>query len=272
MIRGNNNETTIRLDIGACEEILHDHDENSIDAVVTDPPYGLGNEPEPIPMLRSWIHDENYDMGSGFMSASWDQVPPPSVFQEVLRVLKPGKKGAFFSGTRTVHLTMSSLRLAGFEVEGVWSWAYGSGFPKSMNVYKKLKKNLLKDDRYGEDGELRCECVSDDEDYTYTDEMFDPEAGPDNDREQERKIILDDYGDHDLTCRVCSWCLLPDDQYIESLDGLGTALKPAWEPIIICRKPEGPVKVDVESILESYGFNDDEIELIMTPPSSSENK
>lgn len=253
----------IDLSIGDSREVLKGFEPESVSALVTDPPYGLGEEPDPIELLRGWMEEGHHQgKGGGFMNKSWDaQVPGPGIWKEVIRVLKPGAKGAVFAGTRTLHLMISALRFAGFRIETVKSYCYGSGFPKSHNVYKALKKKLEKDGRYGPEGEKRCQCV--DDDYQYTDDLFDVDGMPDLNADEQRKIILDDYDDHDLTCRVCSWCLLPDDQYVESLQGKGTALKPAWEPIVIVSKPEGEVKVNEREILENYGFTDEEIQYIM---------
>ena len=258
------NTLTIDLSIGPCQDVLQDVEDNTFDALVTDPPYGLGTEPDPLELLRGWMQDGHHEgKGSGFMNQSWDSmVPGPGIWKEVIRTLKPGAKGAVFAGTRTLHLMMSALRFAGFRIETVKSYCYGSGFPKSHNVYKALKKKLEKDGRYGPEGEERCRCM--DDGYQYTDDLFDIDGQPDHNADHDRKIILDDYDDHDLTCRVCSWCLLPDDQYVESLQGKGTALKPAWEPIIMVSKPEGEVKVNEREILENYGFTDEEINYVLT--------
>lgn len=535
----------IDLSIGKCEEVLKDFEDNSIDSCICDPPYGLGQEPDPVDLLRAWIHEEEVKAGSGgFMGRcyhpdtevrtkvgwkpislirkgdpilsrpptagdgvewvpatktfvydyegpmvhisgeeveqvvtpnhnvwcpdtgklvradslgtlvvqagqyvkstcavtttpyqgkvyccelernhvlltringktawsgnSWDStVPSPSQFREILRVVKPGKRSSFFFGTRTLHLGMASLRLAGFSIEDVWAWCYGcfdeetevfvdgrwttyetlregqtirafttdgrlvntpiqgiiripdyddiayriegehvdqlvshnhrvvvwdgergyerkvvdalfggdritiptitssgvhhekvhvtyvelhqnpmwcvrvptgmvvirrngkisvsgnSGFPKSHNVFKALKKKVKA--RYGDS---RCQCVG--EDYRYEeDAIFAPEGVLDLEKEAERVLILDDYGDHDLVTRVCSWCGQPDQGFIDSTQGLGTALKPSFEPVVLVSKPREQNPVDYRSILRSYGFDDDEIELIMTPPEDS---
>lgn len=63
--------------------------------------------------------------------------------------------------------------------------------------------------------------------------------------------------------RICSWCALPDVGFIESTEGLGTALKPAWEPIVVARKPLEPVTMDLQALLETYGFSPDQIDYIM---------
>jgi site-specific DNA-methyltransferase (adenine-specific) len=111
--------------------------DNSIDAVVTDPPYGLGDPPDALAMLRDWLETGHHDVKSkrGFMGKAWDNfVPQPMQWREVYRVLKPGGHVLAFAGTRTQDLMSLGLRLAGFEIRDLVAWVYGSGFPKSHNL------------------------------------------------------------------------------------------------------------------------------------------
>lgn len=97
---------------GDCLIELKKLDANSIDAVVTDPPYGLK-----------------------FMGKKWDyDVPSVEVWQEVIRVLKPGGHLLSFGGTRTYHRMVVAIEDAGFEIRDQIQWLYGSGFPKSHNI------------------------------------------------------------------------------------------------------------------------------------------
>lgn len=94
--------------------------DNSVDSVVTDPPYELG-----------------------FMGKSWDNTGianNPDMWKECLRVLKPGGHLLAFSGTRTYHRMASAIEDAGFEVRDMIEWVYGSGFPKSLNIGKAVDK------------------------------------------------------------------------------------------------------------------------------------
>jgi len=92
--------------------------ENSIDSVVTDPPYGLS-----------------------FMNKKWDyEVPSVEFWKEVLRVLKPGGHVLSFGGTRTFHRMVVNMEDAGFEIRDQIMWIYGSGFPKSLNIGKAFDK------------------------------------------------------------------------------------------------------------------------------------
>lgn len=114
-------------------------DDNSIDAVVTDPPYGLSAlKPDTYAdVLTHWAGgDDTYmPQAKGFMGKSWDGfVPPPALWKECLRVLKPGGHLLSFSGTRTQDLMGISIRLSGFEIRESVAWLFGSGFPKSHNL------------------------------------------------------------------------------------------------------------------------------------------
>lgn len=115
---------------------------NSVDCIVTDPPYGLSKEPDMAEVLRHWLAGDDYThTGAGFMGKSWDSfVPGPSVWREALRVLKPGGHALVFAGSRTQDLMSVSLRLAGFEIRDTAMWLYGSGFPKSLNVSKVVEQ------------------------------------------------------------------------------------------------------------------------------------
>jgi site-specific DNA-methyltransferase (adenine-specific) len=102
----------IELLHGDCLERLKELPDCSVDACVTDPPYGLS-----------------------FMGKAWDyDVPSAEVWREVLRVLKPGGHLLAFAGTRTQHRMAVQIEDAGFEIRDMIAWVYGSGFPKSRNL------------------------------------------------------------------------------------------------------------------------------------------
>jgi DNA modification methylase len=123
-------------------DVLKTLPDNSVHAVVTDPPYGLGDtSPAQVAeCMLAWARGETWTpKGSGFMGKSWDAwVPPPELWREVLRVLKPGGHALVFAGSRTQDLMSLSLRLAGFEIRDTLQWLYGSGFPKSLNIAKNM--------------------------------------------------------------------------------------------------------------------------------------
>lgn len=109
----------IELIHGDCLEKLKDLPDNSVDSIVTDPPYGLS-----------------------FMGKKWDyDVPTEAVWRECLRVLKPGGHLLAFAGTRTQHRMAVRIEDAGFEIRDMIAWVYGSGFPKSLNIGKAVDKN-----------------------------------------------------------------------------------------------------------------------------------
>jgi DNA modification methylase len=109
---------TSKIIQGDCLEVLKTLEDNSVDAVVTDPPYGLS-----------------------FMGKKWDyDVPSIEVWRELLRVLKPGGHLLAFAGTRTQHRMAVKIEDAGFEIRDMIAWVYGSGFPKSLNIGKAVDK------------------------------------------------------------------------------------------------------------------------------------
>lgn len=139
---------------GDCFDVLKTLPDNSVDAVVTDPPYGLGRVKDIAGLLADWLQggDGSTYVGSvGFMSKSWDAgVPSPVIWKEVLRVLKPGGQAIVFASTRTSDLMGISLRIAGFEIRDEFAsyqpgvsrleWLYGNGFPKSTDIAKEIDK------------------------------------------------------------------------------------------------------------------------------------
>ena len=116
---------------GDCLEELKKLEDNSVDAVVTDPPYGLSNtKPAQVAdVLKAWVTGDTVSVPAkrgGFMGKDWDSfVPPPAVWEECMRVLKPGGHMAVFAGARTQDLMGLSIRLAGFEIRDTLGWIYG---------------------------------------------------------------------------------------------------------------------------------------------------
>jgi DNA modification methylase len=127
---------------GDCLDVLKTLADCSVDAIVTDPPYGLGKEPDPVKVMAAWILQGYFEVdGSGFMGKKWDAfVPQPIIWKEAFRVLKPGGHLLAFAGTRTQDWMAMSLRFAGFEIRDMIAWVYGSGFPKSLDVSKAIDK------------------------------------------------------------------------------------------------------------------------------------
>jgi site-specific DNA-methyltransferase (adenine-specific) len=120
-------------------ETLKRFPENSVDSVVTDPPYGLGKEPDVVEVMKSWIETGFHEVkGSGFMGKEWDVfVPQPLIWKEVLRVLKPGGHILCFSGTRTVDWMGMALRFAGFEIRDTMIYYKINPIPRTHNRYEQ---------------------------------------------------------------------------------------------------------------------------------------
>lgn len=115
-------------------------EDNSLDAIVTDAPYGLGKEPNAEELIKAWL-DKGYleIKGKGFMGKEWDAfVPQPAFWKLAYRKLKPGGYVLCFFGTRTYDWGVLAMRLAGFEIRDCIQWIYGSGFPKSLDVSKAI--------------------------------------------------------------------------------------------------------------------------------------
>ena len=128
-----------------CLTALRAMPDASVSAIVTDPPYGLSNtDPKHVAdTITKWATGdrEHVPTGRGFMGKAWDAfVPPPAVWDECLRVLKPGGHMAVFAGSRTQDLMGLSIRLAGFDIRDSVAWLYGSGFPKSLDVSKAIDR------------------------------------------------------------------------------------------------------------------------------------
>lgn len=129
----------MKILLGNNLDLLRSLPDNSVDSIVTDPPYGLGKEPDALAMLRDWMEHGHHDVKSkkGFMGKEWDNfVPQPAQWKECLRVLKPGGHVLAFAGTRTQDLMALGMRIAGFEIRDLVAWIYGSGFPKVKTVLK----------------------------------------------------------------------------------------------------------------------------------------
>lgn len=140
----NNMDNKTQLFLGNNIELLRQLPDNSVDAIVTDPPYGLGEEPNPTEVLQSWITTGYHEIeGKGFMGKEWDAfVPQPIFWKEAYRVLKHGGHVLSFFGTRTYDWGVMAMRFAGFQVKDCIQWLHGVGFPKSHNIVNVLKNDL----------------------------------------------------------------------------------------------------------------------------------
>ena len=175
------------LHTGDSLDVLKTMAENSIDSVITDPPYELG-----------------------FMNKGWDKSGVANnvdFWKEVYRVLKPGGHLLSFGGARTFHRMTCAVEDAGFEIRDCLSWLYGSGFPKSMDVSKAIDKYLKVAPESPNKGKWNPGSQG---------------SGPTHNN---------GYGDTE------EFDFEPVSQEAKDWKGWGTALKPAWEPIILARKP-----------------------------------
>jgi DNA modification methylase/transcriptional regulator with XRE-family HTH domain len=229
-----------RLDCADAYEWLKALESDSFDALLSDPPYGLQ-----------------------FMSKKWDaEVPPAELWREVYRVLKPGAYGLVFGSTRTWHRLAAALEDAGLELRDTLMWMYGSGFPKSQDMSKaidQLQRGDLVRLKIRHFRELRglsrqglAEILGINQKY-----LWDWEEGghspsntwwghivnllnitPEEEAAFEREIIgrsdrppgwFTSGDGHDITA--------PATSEAERWHGYGSALKPAYEPILLIRKP-----------------------------------
>lgn len=187
------------LHLGDCIDVMRGYVPEVVDAIVTDPPYGLG-----------------------FMGKEWDDPRPDGAhFQEwsrawaaeAIEVLKPGGHLIAFGGTRTYHRLTCGIEDAGFEIRDCLSWLYGSGFPKSLDVSKAIDKAAGLDGTTVPSGPPLRRMI------------------PGVEQNRTGSWIKDDgreFQPGEYT---------PATPEAERWQGWGTALKPAWEPAVLARKP-----------------------------------
>lgn len=208
-------------------DVLRSLPAESVHAVVTDPPYGLSKEPDMTEVLTHWLAGDDYKhRGGGFMGKTWDSfVPGPALWREVYRVLKPGGYLLAFAGSRTLGLMDTAIRLAGFEIRDGIMWLYGQGMPKNHDISKAIDKAA---------GKERTEVVG---------PKPDPYSAGGRSEGWERP-----WRDDPEAVKKSHMKLAPATDEAAQWEGWGTALKPAYEPIIMARKPfKGTV---AENVLE----------------------
>lgn len=192
---------TVTLHHGNCLEVIPGLPDCSVDSIVTDPPYELG-----------------------FMGKKWDAsgiAYNVTLWQECLRVLKPGGHLLAFGGTRTYHRMACAIEDAGFEIRDSIHWLYGSGFPKSLDVSKAIDKQA------GAEREV---------------------IGSWTPTGTARTLAGGNYGGHGNNPGEVDRINItaPATDAAKQWAGWGTALKPAHEPVVVARKPlEGTVAVNV---------------------------
>jgi site-specific DNA-methyltransferase (adenine-specific) len=184
---------TVRILTGDCREHMAAMEAGTIDAIVTDPPYGLE-----------------------FMGKDWDDGIPGKHFWELaLIVAKPGAHLLAFGGTRTHHRLACAIEDAGWEIRDCLMWLYGSGFPKSLDVSKAIDKAAGAEREVVGTGRGITGNATRNHTGLHSDDKYEwPSAGD---------------GTFPITA--------PATDLARQWEGWGTALKPAWEPIIMARKP-----------------------------------
>ena len=222
----------IDLRQGDCLEVLKTIPDNSIDSVVTDPPYHLTSIVKRFGKEGSapaqFGKDGAYSRASkGFMGKEWDGGDiafRTDVWSECLRVLKPGGHLLAFSHSRTYHRMAVAIEDSGFDIRDQIMWIYGSGFPKSHNIGKAIDK-IQGNER---------EVVGDNPNHRTTSGLL--ELGFQDGRESST-----------ITKGNSDW------------EGWGTALKPAHEPIVMARKPLSEKSI-AENVIKwgTGGINIDE--------------
>lgn len=196
----------VKLYQGDCLEVMKELADNSIDSIVTDPPYGLS-----------------------FMGKDWDYgVPGIPFWKEAIRVAKPGAHLLAFGGTRTYHRLACAIEDAGWEIRDCIMWVYGSGFPKSMDVSKAIDKMM---------GAERTQIIgvkAGHENFINR-ENHPLNGGWDGPWAHDAEAV-----------KKCHSEFAPATPEAAEWNGWGTQIKPACEPIVIARKPlEGTVAANV---------------------------
>jgi DNA modification methylase len=263
-------------------ETMRELPDNSIDSIVTDPPYGLG-----------------------FMGKAWDALPPGEEWAaECLRVLKPGGHLLAFGGSRTWHRLAVAVEDAGFEIRDSIAWLYGSGFPKSLDVSKAIDKArddkadvysvtaqiaTLRDAAGMTNRDLDEACGLDSggasaahwtapaaakqpriptvEQWSFLRELLNPDAalesevwrlnsrkGAPGEAWQEAEVTgvkegaMSGWDMDGGTKFVDRELKAPNSDAAAQWQGWGTALKPAFEPVVVARKPfPGTVAANVQT-------------------------
>jgi DNA modification methylase len=170
---------------GDCLEVMATLPADSVDTIITDPPYGLS-----------------------FMGKEWDHgIPGEPFWRAALRVAKPGAILMAFGGTRTYHRLTCAIEDAGWEIRDCISWIYGSGFPKSHDIGKAIDKAVGAEREVLAKGKAGKTALGQSSGWNVT------------------------YNPHEYNITA------PATPLARQWHGWGTALKPAYEPIIVAQKP-----------------------------------
>ena len=195
---------------GDCLEQMKKLEDNSVDAIVTDPPYGIGFMGKTWDKYDPTVNKGSFKVGTGTHPQGYVAIDRNAFYDfsfkwavECLRVLKPGGYLLSFGGTRTYHRMASAIEDAGFEIRDMIEWVYGSGFPKSLNIGKAVDK-IQGNEREVVGSEQKAKPT-----------FHSQNVGGE----------ITEIDNIELTKGTSEW------------EGWGTALKPAHEPICMARKP-----------------------------------
>ena len=216
----------------------------TIDSIITDPPYGLTSITKRCGKENSkpiqYGKDGDFSrLDRGFMGKEWDGSGIEynvEAWQKCYEVLKPGGYLLAFGGSRTFHRIACAIEDAGFEIRDTIMWLYGSGFPKSMSLSKGLEARE-KLGNAGTRNKRKIEQACDTEEYTL------------------KQTNNGAMGEIIETTRKQ---YIPDTELAKQWQGWGTALKPSFEPIIVARKPFKGSLVDNVMEYGVGGINIDE--------------
>lgn len=195
--------STYKLLAGDCREQIKTLPDNSVDSIVTDPPYELG-----------------------FMGKAWDSTGiayDAKLWEQCLRVLKPGGHLLAFGGSRTYHRLACAIEDAGFEIRDQIMWVYGSGFPKSLDVAKAVEGKVTTGSSNKKDFKLLTGEQVDRGNWGIAKQQF---------VHGQRETNYDETAGETRLGK-----LKPTTDEAKRWVGWGTALKPAHEPIVVARKP-----------------------------------
>lgn len=198
---------------GDSEQVLKGLPDQTFDACVCDPPYGLGTKEPTGAEIDAYLAGQaRIDTGGDFMGKAWD-IPSVGLWREVYRTMRDGAVLMAFAGTRTLDLMAAGIEAAGFRYVGTLAWMHGQGFPKSLNIGKAIDAMMLTG---GSDSRRIKKAI---------------EARP---GEKRKGVVLPNNGimsdekagtgytnDNPATEQAAKW------------NGWGTALKPSWEPVLV---------------------------------------
>ncbi|AJA43541.1 DNA methylase [Mycobacterium phage Treddle] len=200
--------SNVDLRLGDCRDILTELEDASVDAILTDPPYELAF------MGKKWDNS-----GIAFDVEMWEQC---------LRVLKPGGHLLAFGGSRTWHRLTVAIEDAGFEIRDSIAWLYGSGFPKSLDVAKAIDKAA---------GATRTEVIGVKPGHeNFVDRDGYKSVKGDGALSGEGGFARPWMSDPEASARYHQK-FAPATDAAKQWQGWGTSLKPAFEPIVVARKP-----------------------------------